>query len=46
MELIECKNKFKARPAPPETVYPLYHDLVEQSENRRKIVRDIRKGNQ
>ena len=45
MELIECKNKFKARPAPPETVYPLYHDLVEQSENRRKIVRDIRKGN-
>ena len=44
MELIECKNKFKARPAPPETVYPLYHDLVERSENRRKIVRDIRKG--
>ena len=45
MELIECQNKFKARPAPPETVYPLYHDLVEQSENRRRIVKDIRKGN-
>jgi len=42
-EVIKAKLKFKARPAPPETCYPLYHDLVEQSENRRKIVTDLRK---
>ena len=42
-EIIKSKKEFKARPAPPETCYPLYHDLVEQSENRRKIVSDLRK---
>lgn len=24
-------------------MFPLYHDLVEQAENRRQIVRDLRK---
>ena len=36
-------NYCSARPAPPETVFPLYHDLVEQAETRRQIVRDLRK---
>ena len=38
------KNDFKSRPVPPETYYPIYHDVLEQSESRRKIVLDARRA--
>ena len=38
------KNDFKSRPVPPETYYPIYHDVLEQSESRRKLVLDARRA--
>lgn len=45
-EMLEAKitsNQFKSRPIPAETFYPLYHDIVLQSESRRKVVLENRK---
>jgi len=34
---------FKSRPVPAETYYPLYHDILLQSESRRRLVLDSRR---
>jgi len=36
-------RNFKSRPVPAETYYPLYHDILLQSESRRKLVLESRR---
>ncbi|XP_034364262.1 protein FAM161A isoform X2 [Arvicanthis niloticus] len=40
----ECKKKFRANPVPSGVLLPLYEDLVKQSEERRKKVREKSKA--
>ena len=42
-EEARVKSEFKSRPVPPETYYPIYHDVLTQSESRRKLGLDARR---
>ncbi|KAJ6659603.1 hypothetical protein lerEdw1_018572 [Lerista edwardsae] len=42
-EEAECQKKFRANPVPAFVYVPLYHEIMQQSEERRKSVRERRK---
>ncbi|XP_005884703.1 PREDICTED: protein FAM161A, partial [Myotis brandtii] len=39
----ECKKKFRANPVPEFVFFPLYHDIVKQNEERRRIMKEKNK---
>ncbi|NXE47270.1 F161A protein, partial [Casuarius casuarius] len=39
-EEAECQKKFRANPVPASVFLPLYHEIVEQNEERRKSVKE------
>ncbi|NXC95829.1 F161A protein, partial [Certhia familiaris] len=39
-EEAECQKKFRANPVPAAVFLPLYHDIVQRNEERRKTVRE------
>ena len=39
----QISKNFKSRPVPAETYYPLYHDILLQSESRRQLVLENRR---
>ncbi|XP_059515686.1 protein FAM161A isoform X1 [Myotis daubentonii] len=39
----ECKKKFRANPVPEFVFSPLYHDIVKQNEERRRIMKEKNK---
>nr|XP_056712686.1 protein FAM161A [Euleptes europaea] len=42
-EEAECQKQFRANPVPASVLVPLYHDIMKQNEERRKLVKDRRK---
>nr|XP_028577756.1 protein FAM161A isoform X2 [Podarcis muralis] len=41
-EEAECQKKFRAHPVPAYVFFPLYHDIMQQNEERRKSLRERR----
>ncbi|KAM4771461.1 protein FAM161A [Rhinophrynus dorsalis] len=39
-EEAECQKKFRAKPVPASVYLPLYHEIVERNEERRRFVKD------
>ncbi|XP_062345414.1 protein FAM161A [Cinclus cinclus] len=42
-EEAECQKKFRANPVPAAVLLPLYHDIVQQNEKRRRSVKETSK---
>ncbi|CAI5769115.1 Uncharacterized protein PODLI_1B007720 [Podarcis lilfordi] len=42
-EEAECQKKFRAHPVPAHVFFPLYHDIMQQNEERRKSLRERRR---
>lgn len=42
-EEAECQKQFRANPVPASVFIPLYHDIMRQNEERRKLIKDRRR---